>query len=261
MKRSILVGWLVLAGVLALYSPRVHAQADAGETGERSVVARVIIETAPLRTGPGAGFRVARVAHRGETFRVLERSTRGYWFRVELPDGSLAWVDGNAVYNHDVGPPSRGQRIFRKIFAPPPLLSAAGELAVVLGALRGAGFMAIRPSWLVAPAFGLELDLAGSVGSAGRLFMAGAGAVVNAFPDWPIVPFFVIGGGAAFAAPNADSFVLESGQSSHVYGGGGLRFGFRQHLIVRVEARSHVFFDANELTAQEEISGGLSAFF
>ena len=43
--------------------------------------------------------------------------------------------------------------------------------------------------------------------------------------------------------------------------GGGLRFGFRQRLIVRVEGRSHVFFDANNLTAQEEISGGLSAFF
>lgn len=255
--RVLLGAWLMLMSTFAL-SSLVRAQADADET---TVVARVIIETAPLRTGPGAGFRVARLAQRGDTFRVYERSTRGYWFRVELPDGSLAWIDGSAVYNHEVGPPSRGERIMRKIFAPPPLLGAHGEIAVVLGTLHGAGFMAVRPAWLLAPPFGFELDLGGSVGSAGRLFTAGGGAIVNAFPHWPIVPFFVVGGGAAFAAPNADSFVLESGQSSHVYAGGGLRFGFRQRLIVRVEGRSHVFFDANELTAQEEISGGLSAFF
>jgi hypothetical protein len=249
--------WLVLMSTFAS-AAGVGAQDDIGET---SVVARVIIETAPLRTGPGAGFRVARIAQRGDTFRVIERSTRGFWFRVELADGSLAWIDGNAVYNHEIGPPSRGQRMLRKVFAPPPLLGAHGEIAVVLGVLHGAGFMAVRPSWLLAEAFGFELDLGGSVGSAGRIFTAGGGALINAFPSWPIVPFFTVGGGAAFAAPNADTFVLESGQSSHLYAGGGLRFGFRQRLIVRVEGRSHMFFDANDLTAQEEISCGLSAFF
>jgi len=37
--------------------------------------------------------------------------------------------------------------------------------------------------------------------------------------------------------------------------------GFRYRLIVRVEARSYAFFEADRLVAQEEVSGGLSTFF
>ncbi len=250
---------LGLSLLLAFGATSARARDDDGE--ESVVMARVIVESAALRTGPGAGFRIARIAQRGDTFRVHERSTRGFWFRVELPDGSLAWIDGNVVYNQEVGPPSRGERILRKIFAPPPLLGEHGELAVMLGVLSDAGLMAARPTFLLSPTFGFELDLAGSVGSAGRLLMGGGGPLINLFPHWPIVPFFTVGGGVAYATPNADSFVLDDGASSHVYAGGGLRFGFRQRLIVRVEGRSHVFFDPDRIVAQEEISGGLSAFF
>ena len=76
-----------------------------------------------------------------------------------------------------------------------------------------------------------------------------------------MVPFVVAGGGGLYASPNADSFVLEEGARSLLHGGGGLRFGFRQRLILRVEARGYAFFDANGLLAEQEISGGFSAFF
>jgi hypothetical protein len=165
------------------------------------------------------------------------------------------------VYTHEVGPPSRFQRFLRRVFAPPPLLGARGEIAVTLGMLEQAGFMALRPSWLLAPAFAFEANLAASVGSAGRLFIGGLGGVVNVFPSWPIVPFFTLGGGAVHSAPNADTFVLGEGTRSTMYGGGGLRFGFRQRIIVRIEGRSYVFFDENDLVSQQEVSGGLSAFF
>jgi hypothetical protein len=85
--------------------------------------------------------------------------------------------------------------------------------------------------------------------------------VVNVFPSWPVVPFLAAGGGAVFASPNADSFILEEGTRSMVYAGGGLRFGFRYRIILRAEARAYAFFNANQLVATQEISGGLSAFF
>lgn len=243
---------------LTLHGSAARADDDAAEP---VVYARVIVEATALRTGPGAGFRIVRIAEQGESFEVRERATRGYWFRVQLPDGSLAWIDGNTVYNHEVGPRSRGSRFMAFLFAPPPLLSAHGELPVQLGVLSGSGFMALRPTLLLAPTFGFEANLAASVGSSGRLFMEGVGAVVNVFPSWPVVPFFAGGGGFAQSAPNADSFILESGTSSMLYAGGGLRLGFRYRLIVRVEARSYAFFDADRLVAQQEVSGGLSAFF
>jgi hypothetical protein len=253
---------IVLAIVCLLASGaqlrRAHAEAVDEQVG---VMARVVIDRAALRTGPGAGFRIVQVAQRGESFPLLERATRGYWFRVQLGDGSLAWIDGNAVYADELRPAERGRRFMAFLFAPPPLSSANGELSVQLGALSGAGFLAVRPSLLLAPSFGFEANLAASVGSLGRSYMSGAGPLVNVFPHWPIVPFFTIGGGFAFNSPNADTFVLEAGSSSMAYAGGGLRFGFRHRLIVRVEGRSYAFFAADRLVAQQEVSGGLSAFF
>jgi len=256
-------GWTWLWAALLLGSALACTPAPvrADDAEEPVVYARVIVDATALRTGPGAGFRIVRVAEQGESFEVRERATRGYWFRVELPDGSLAWIDGNTVYTHEVGPRSRGSRLRALLFAPPPLVAARGELAIQFGVLSGNGFMALRPTWLLAPTFGFEANLAASVGSAGRLFMGGAGPVINIFPSWPVVPFFAGGGGFAQASPNADSFVLGTGTSSMLYAGGGLRLGFRYRLIVRVEARSYAFFDADRLVDQQEVSGGLSTFF
>ena len=38
----------------------------------------------------------------GDVYRVVQRSSTGYWFRVELPDGTFAWIHGDTVYNHQV---------------------------------------------------------------------------------------------------------------------------------------------------------------
>lgn len=247
----------VICAAWPVGSAVVHAQSDA----EVEVYARVVVETTALRTGPGATFHLVRVANQGETFRVEQRAPRGYWLRVQLPDGTLAFVPGDAVYTHEVGPKSRSARALAKVFAPAPLLAAHGELSLALGVLGQSGFMALRPVWLLAPSFGFEANLGASVGSAGRIFLGGVGAIVNLFPNWPIVPFAVAGGGGVYASPNADSFVLDEGTRSMLYAGGGLRFGFRYRLILRVEGRAYALFDANRLLAQQEISGGLSAFF
>jgi hypothetical protein len=225
------------------------------------VYARVVADKAALRTGPGASFRIVRVADQGETFPVRERAPRGFWLRVELPDGSLAFVQGDAVYTHEVGDSAHRNGLLAKVFAPAPLPGAHGEVSFSLGTLSGAGFIALRPDWLLAPSFGLEANLGAAVSSSGRLFLGGIGGIVNLFPTWPVVPFAVAGGGGVYATPNADSFVLGEGSRSMLYAGGGLRFGFRYRLILRVEGRGYAFFDANGALAQQEISGGLSAFF
>jgi hypothetical protein len=249
---------LLALGLLFGLWPAAQTAAESADADQ--VFGRVVVELAPLRTGPGPGFRIVRLAVRGERFPIRERATRGYWLRVELPDGSLAYVQGDMVFTEQAAPGASG-RARDKVFAPPPLVGAHGEIAVSFGAMNQSGFMALRPSWLLSPAFGFEANLAATVGPAGRLFMGGAGALFNLFPHWPIVPFFTGGGGVAYASPNADSFVLTRGTRSLLYAGGGLRFGFRHRIIVRVEARSYVFFDTDALRAQQEISGGLSAFF
>jgi hypothetical protein len=247
--------WLGLLAILVLALCSSVALAERDET-----YARVIVDSAALRAGPGASFRILQTARRDDRFRVHGRANAGYWLELELAGGGNAYVQGDAVwlFAADEQPVERASW---GIFAPPPLTHARGELAFSFGALSGSGFLAVRPTWLLAPTFGFEANLGASVGSLGRLFIIGAGAVVNLFPHWPVVPFFVGGGGTVRAAPNSDAFIFDSGGRSMLYGGGGLRFGFKHRLILRVEGRGYAFFDANRLIAQQEISGGLSAFF
>lgn len=255
------VAALALGAVLAC-APAAHAQDD-GSTLASGVYARVIVDRAELRSGPGGSYQRVQTASRGDVFRVHSRASTGYWFRVELADGTYAWIHGDTVYNHQVSQEeaSRG-RFAPDVFAPAALPSAAGELAVQFGILGFFnGFMAVRPALVVAPELELELNLGGSVGEGGRILIGSGGALINVWPESPVVPFFTVGGGFAVSEPNADAFLLESGMVGVLYGGGGLRFGFRHRITIRIEARGYAFFDENRIVALEEISGGLTVFF
>ena len=246
-----------LAALLAL--GWVLAATPAARADDVEVFARVVVDATPLRSGAGPGFRRIGIATRGETFPVRRRATTGYWFQIERPDGTLAWILGDTVYTHEVGEDSEARRW--RVFAPPPLAEAKMEIAAMFGALGGGGFMAVRPTLVLDAYFGIEVTGAASVNRAGNLLLAGGGGVVNVFPLWPVVPFFVVGGGAAFSDPNADTFLLEKGTTAMLYGGGGLRFGFRKRLVLRLEGRTYVFFEPDSYVSQEEYSGGITVFF
>lgn len=236
-----------------------------GEEAPAGVFARVIVDRTVLRSGPGGAFRGVRSARRGEVFPIAQRGTRGYWFRVELPDGTQAWISGDAVYTHELGPgEASGGRFLPELFAPAPLPQATGELSFgfgVLGVNRPSGWMSVRPAIYIAPEIGIEATLAASVSEGGRLLIGTLGGIVNVFPDSPVVPFFGTGGGFVVSDPNADTFLLTSGVTGALYAGGGLRFAFRYRITLRLEARAWAIYDQNRFIAQEELSAGLTVFF
>ncbi|HEY8429634.1 MAG TPA: hypothetical protein VIL20_14720, partial [Sandaracinaceae bacterium] len=90
--------------------------------------------------------------------------------------------------------------------------------------------------------------------------LGSGGPLINVFPNSPVVPFFTVGGGFAVSDPNADTFLLESGMVGVLYGGGGLRFGFRYRITLRIEGRGYAFFDENRIIGLVELSGGLTVF-
>ncbi|MCA9605109.1 MAG: SH3 domain-containing protein [Myxococcales bacterium] len=254
---------LALVALLLLVAAPAAAQEGGDQELAEGVYARVIVDRTELRSGPGAGFQRVRAAQRGDVFRVHSRASTGYWFRVELPDGTFAYIHGDTVYNHQVSrDEAGGGRFAPDVFAPAALPSATGELAVQFGVLGFFnGFMAIRPAINIAPEFELELNLGGSVGEGGRLLIGSGGPLINLWPESPVVPFFTVGGGFAVSDPNADTFLLQSGMVGVLYGGGGLRFGFRYRITIRIEARGYAFFDENEINALEEITIGATVFF
>lgn len=230
--------------------------------GQSGVYARVMIESAAVRSGPGLEFRQVYLAQRDEVFPIRKRSTRGYYFQIELPDSRLAWIAGDVVYNHEVSedPSSKG-RFWPWLFAPPPLPAASGEVAVTGGVLGSAGLIALKPSVLLDPTFGFEATFAAAVGSGGRLLIVSAGPIVNLFPQSPVVPLLTLQGGVTSSRPNADSFLLDSGAIATATAGIGLRMAFHYRLTLRLEARSHVFFEPDRMLSEEELCAGLTVFY
>ena len=263
------IGGLGAVASLVLLASVIGGPTRAAAQDEPEPYARVIVDTTPLRSGPSTSYRRVYLAERGEVFPVTGRAPNGYWFKVELPDGTDGWVLGDTVYNHEVSEEeaSRG-RFLPWLFAPPPLPGATGELAVTFGMIGktfgfdgAGGFMAVRPTILVNPAFGFEVTAAASVARGGRMLIGAVGGILNVFPESPIVPYVVAGGGYAVSDPNADTYLLQSGSTAVAYGGGGLRFGFRYRLTLRVEARAYAFYQPDLYVAQEELSGGITVFF
>lgn len=243
----------------------VHASARAETAPEP--MAQIIVDSTILRSGPGAQFQRVHRAERGDVFPIRSRATRGgYWLEVGLPDSTSGYVFGEVV--HVLEPEEEGEGFLPWLFAPPPLPLANAELSVTLGILgesfgfdgQAAGFMAVRPSVYLSPYFGGELTAAASVGDGGRLLIFTAGGIINLFPDSPVVPYVVMGGGVAVSDANADTFLLRSGDLGVAYGGGGLRFGFQYRITLRIEARAFTFFKPDVFVAQEELSAGLTVF-
>lgn len=224
--------------------------------------ARVVVEATTVRSGPGPEHRAVYTAHRDEVFPIRARASREYWFQIVLPDGTTGWILGDAVYTFEVfGGAIEDGRLWPEVLAPPPLPEADGEVAIQLGALGGGGMLAIRPSILIAPSFGLELSGVVAVASGGRLLSATVGPIVNVFASSPIQPFVTLAAGMTASSPNADTFVLQSGSIATANAGGGLRIGFRYRLTLRLEARAHVYFEPDRYVTEEELSAGLTVFF
>jgi len=251
------LGWILglLACSYQLHGTRVSAQDEA------SVYARVLVDTTPILAGPDTSYRKIMSARRDALLPVRTRAARGYWLEVELPDGTTGFIRGDTVYVTTVSDEeaTRG-RFLPQVFAPPPLLEARGEVALVGGVLGDGGLLALRPSWLLSPTFGIEATAAATVAQGGRLLIAMLGPFVNLFPEAPIVPFFNVAGGVIASSPNADTFLQKSSNLVGMSAGAGLRIGFRYRLTLRLEARSYVFFETDRYVREEELSAGLSVF-
>jgi hypothetical protein len=240
----------------------VAASLGARGSAQSAPHARVIIESAEVRSGPGFDFRTVYVAGRGEGFPVRARSTQGYFLQVVLPDSTLGWIAGDSVHSYEitVDEPT-SSRFLGWLFAPPPLPDARGEIALAGGMLGSGGMIALRPSLLLAPAFGFELSGAAVVASGGRLMMASAGPILNLFPRSPVVPFVTLQGGVTASSPNADTFLLDAGAIAAASAGIGLRIGFHHRVTLRIETRTHVFFEPDRTLSMEEYCAGLTVFY
>jgi hypothetical protein len=229
---------------------------------------RVIAQKTSVHTGPGPGYREVAVAERGQVFAVLERGTSGYWFKIELDDGTNGWILGDTVFPFEVGPEEdpgvftrMGRGIKKTFLGPSPSPYANVGLSFSAGLLDLEGVFILRPSWLIDPYWALEGFAGLSPRSEKDIYLAGLAFVLRLAPGAVVGPYASIGLGAAHIRPKADNFVDEKETIMALGAGGGLEITFKKQITLRLDARNWKLFDENKSSLGQEYTGGLAIFF
>ncbi|HEY1554885.1 MAG TPA: SH3 domain-containing protein [Kofleriaceae bacterium] len=250
--------FLVLIASLAALAGRADAEA----------YLRVIAQKAPVHSGPGNGYREIAVVERNQVFEVVERSTKDYWFKIELDDGTSGWILGDVVYPFEVGEEEEpgvftrmGRAIKRAILGPPPIPYASAGLAFSAGFLQGEGVYILRPSWLIDPYWALEGFAGLSPRSDKEIYLGGLAFVLRLAPGAVIGPYASLGLGAAYISPAATNYVDPRETLMALGAGGGLEITFKKQITLRIDARNWTLFNENHSQNGQEYSAGLAIFF
>jgi hypothetical protein len=266
----------VAAGLLVgLASPSAVLADDAVEP---EAFARVVVDSADLRTGPGVSYRVLDTAHRGETFALDGRPGTGFWLRVLLPDGRAAYALGDEVQPFAVNPRDESGPSRPGLFAPPPLQGSRGGLALVGGvlsipqagaAIQRYGYVEARPSLVLHKTVSLEGFVGDGLTSDGAQLLYGGGLAIYLAPDWPVCPFVGLWAGGLSVLPSQTSFVngvsadgrLKREDLYLARAGGGILLALRNRILVRIEATNLSLFTAESYKNAQTYSGGLGVYF
>jgi hypothetical protein len=267
--RSVLAMAAVAALALAFVaSTSTPAMAD---DAEPEAFARVVVDSAELRTGPSVSYRVLYVAHRGETFALDGRPGAGFWLRVLLPDGRSGYALGDEVQPFAVNPKDEGAPSRPGFFSPPPLEGARAGLALMGGLLslpvtaggpvKNYGYVEARPSLVLHKNVSLEGFVGDGLTSEGAQLLYGGGVAIYLAPSWPVCPFLGLFGGGLSVFPSQDSFVLKREDLYLARAGGGILLALRNRILVRIEATNLSLFSADSYKNAQTYSGGLGVYF
>jgi hypothetical protein len=247
------------------------AHADGSDaTAEVEAFARVVVDSAELRTGPGASYRTLYVAHRGETFAVDGRPSTGFWLRVLLPDGRVAYALGDEVQPFAVRPGEEGAPSRPGFLAPPPLRSARGGLAMLggllnipaaNGSIQTEGYFEARPSLVLTETISLEGFVGDGLTTEGSQILFGGGLAIYLAPRWPVCPFLGLFAGGLSVFPHPDSFVLKREDLYLARAGGGVLLALRNRILVRLEATNMTLFSPETNRNGQTFAGGLGVYF
>jgi hypothetical protein len=251
----------VLRTALGIVAVAVCSFPGPARAEDRDAFARVVVAETALRSGPGVSHRIVYVAHRGETFGIEGREGPGFWLRVVLPDGRIAYALGDTVEPISVDSDAPDAPSRPGFFAPPALQEAHGGFALTAGLFDKGGYTEVKPAWVLAPSVAIEPYAGIVLSTEGRRFLYGAGGTLNFAPDWAIAPYVHLGAGGLTTSPNQDAHVLRGGTVAHARAGGGLLISLRWRILLRLEAMNVVLFDPDSKRNVQSYVAGFGTYF
>lgn len=249
---------VVAAGILAWATRHAHAEA----------YLRVIAQSASVHSGPGISYRKVAVATRDQVYEVLERGTNGYWFKVELEDGTSGWIIGDVVFPFEVGPEQKpgvftrmGRAVKRAILGPSPVPYGSIGLSFSSGILEREGVFLLRPSWLIDPYWALEGFAGLSPRSEKAVYLGGLAFLLRLAPGSVVGPYAALGLGVAHISPKADNYIDKRENLMALGAGGGVEITLKKQITARIDVRNWTLFNQNHSNNAQEYTGGLAIFF
>lgn len=253
---------LIVAAMLACAAGSTHAEA------RPALRLQVIAQEASVHTGPGPTYREVYYAKRGQLFPVRERSTLGYWYRVELDDGTTGWIYGAFVVpvEEPAGPPPGffGRMwggVKDTLLGPPAVVGAEMEVSFSAGVLGAEGLYLLRPAWLIDEYFALEGFFGLNARAQQDVFLGGLGWTLRMMPGATLGPYVHAGVGAAYVRPKVDNFADPAELLMAISAGGGFELTLKKQITLRLDFRNWTLFDPNQSSNAQEYTSGLAIFF
>ena len=239
------------SGVLAVVTPRAGAPADAAEEETLDIYVcltdegRILAFNGHVDLGTGISTALAQI--------VAEE--------LDVPLDSVEMVLGDTADTLLLGELDGAAAGAPGVFAPPPLASARGGLAMAGGVFDANGYAEIKPAFVINASLSLEPYVGLVMSASGRSLLYGGGATLNLAPDWALAPYVCLGAGGFSNLPNDDQFALSERSLFHARAGGGLLVSLRFRIILRLEATHTVLFDAESYDNLQSYVAGLGSYF
>ncbi|MEE4245992.1 MAG: outer membrane beta-barrel protein [Kangiellaceae bacterium] len=219
-----------------------------------------LLVTAPfinIQTGPGGGYPVFYIAEKNEKIAILKRKFN--WFKIANSTGKIGWITLESIKqtkNLD-GSPVSFQEYTEQDF-----IDRNWELGFRSGDFGGGNLVGINAGWHFTENLAVELNLGETLGDFSKIQQVSVSVTNSPFVDWPVSPYFGIGGGIINVEPNAALVQEVDRQDEVVFGVFGIKSYITERFIFRAEYRSYVILTTQETNEDiEEWSIGFSVFF
>ena len=162
----------------------------------QDVYLQVMTTSVPVRSGPGGSYQEIGRVGMGQTYRALDRSSDGAWYRIHLARGVSGWVLSELVWPYEIVDESAlseaGGWLDQYILGSSKLADGSFTMAMSAGALGTDGLFALRLGFQPSNYYLLELSVAQAAGSIGSLLTYRAELLVMLGPWRSLVPFLAV---------------------------------------------------------------------
>lgn len=247
--------WIGLRTVAVLLSMLLGWSAHAADNpGERVQVTDPYIE---LRTGPGRGFPIFYVVERNAWVEIELRHAD--WFKVRAEGGQEGWVDRKQLESTLTEAGSK--KTFRDVLLD-DYLHRRLEIGAGWGHFESDPVLKLWVTYSLVDTLALEVTAGQVEGRYSGTNFWHVNLLAQPWSDRRLEPFFGIGVGRIYYAPNASLISALPAHSDMANAMIGLRYHVTDRLIVRCDWAAYTAFISDSQTQQyRAITAGLSIFF